>query len=163
MDDKQKGKIERYLLNADRFMWGLGPNNQKENYTWLKHKGFQFTRASYGLVIQQLLRDPGLEDILTRLIIPIVREQFPHETLDTLRKLWFLGELPDLKRVNELKVEGKGNAGSDRAFHWRPFLEIHTQFHYTERWGELAGIWFEEIEPWLKEKETRNEILILGF
>lgn len=154
MDDKQKGRIERYLLNADRFMWGLPPGNQKETYSWLERKGFRFTRARYGLVAQQLLRDPGLEELLTRLIIPAVREQFPNETLNTLRKFWLLGELPDLKPVSQMKVEGRGYAGPDQAFHWRPFIEISTQFHYVERWGELAGIWFEEIEPWVKGKEA---------
>jgi len=155
MDDKQKGRIERYLLNADRFMWGLGPGNQKETYTWLEDKKFRFTKARYGLVIQQLLRNPGLEELLTRLVIPTVKEMFPDDTLNELRKLWNIGELPDLKKdINRLEVKGKGNPGPDRAFHWRSFVEISTQFHYVERWGELAGIWFEEIEPWIRESSS---------
>ena len=149
MDDKQKGRIERYLLNASRFMWGLGPGNQQENYKWLEGQGFRFTRARYGLVTQQLIRHPGIEELLTRLIIPTVKEKFPDSTLNELRKFWYIGELPDLRKdVDRLEVRGKGVPGPDRAFHWRPFLEISTQFHYIERWGELAGIWFEEIEPY---------------
>lgn len=146
MDEKQKGRIERYLLNASRFLWGLGRGNQKQTYAWLEHKGFAFTRARYGLVLQQLLRNPGLEELLRSLIIPSVRERFPDETLDALRRFWHLGERPNLNRVNQLQVQG-----SDYGI-WRPFLEIDTQFQYVEKWGELAGVWFEEIEPWFKEE-----------
>ena len=32
-----------------------------------------------------------------------------------------------------------------------PFLEINTQFNYVKKWGEFAGVWFEEIEPVLDE------------
>jgi len=157
LEEKQKGRIERYLLNADRFMFGLMPGNQKENYSWLEHKGFRFTKTRYGLVSQQLLRDPGLEELLTRLIIPAVREYFPDDTLNALRKLWYLGEKPELKQLDKLEVKGNGYEGPNRAFYWQPFVEISAQFHYVERWGELAGIWFEEIEPWIKEIETHNE------
>ncbi|KSV18888.1 hypothetical protein DA01_07890 [Dehalococcoides mccartyi] len=153
MEQRQRGRIERYLLNTDRFIWGLGRGNQKKTYSWLEYKGFRFSKAKYGLVIQQLLRDPGLEELLIKIIIPTVRECFPENTLNTLRKFWNLGELPDLKQVSQLKVEGNGYPGPDQAFHWRPFLEIDTQFHYVERWGELAGIWFEEIEPWANETD----------
>jgi hypothetical protein len=157
MENKQKGRIERYLLNAHPFMWGLGPGNQKDNYDWLEQPRFhfRFTRAKYGLVLQQLLRDPGLDEVLTRLIIPEVKARFPDETLNTLRKFWLLGELPDLEQVKKLKVLGFGKPSPECAHDWRPFLEINTQskeFHYVERWGELAGIWFEEIEPYLQQK-----------
>jgi len=33
-----------------------------------------------------------------------------------------------------------------------PFLEVNTQFNYVERWGELAGVWFEEIETLYREQ-----------
>lgn len=159
MDDIQRGRIERYLLNADRFMWGLGRGNQRENYQWLEGKGFRFSRARYSLVVEQLLRHPGLEELLIRLIIPVVKELMPDDTLDELRRLWHAGQLPDLKKdLSRLEVKGEGNPGPDRAFHWWPFVEISTQFHYVERWGQLAGIWFEEIEPWwISEHTTKNE------
>lgn len=157
MDDKQKRKIERYLMNANRFMWGLGPGNQQKNYDWLEDEEFKFTRTRYGLVTQQLLRNPGIEELLTTLVIPTVKEMFPDDTLNELRKLWYIGELPNLKKdINRLEVNGKVDPGPDRAFHWRPFVEISTQFHYVERWGELAGVWFEEIEPWIGESQSKN-------
>ncbi len=158
MDYNQKGRIERYLLNTNRFMWGLAPGNQKVNYAWLEKEGFKFTRARYGLVIQQLIRYPGIEELLNKLVVPSIMKRFPELTINALREHWYRGEWPDLSTLKGLEVNGKGDPGVDRFFHWRPLVEISTQFHYVERWGEFAGIWFEEIEPWLKEKEVRNEI-----
>lgn len=146
MDDKQKGRIERYLMNASRFMWGLGPGNQRQNYAWLEKEGFKFTRTRYGLVIQQLIRYPGIIEVFNRLIVPTVKAYFPEATINVLREHWYLGERPSLSTLRSLDVKGKGEPGPDRAFHWRPFVEINTQFHYVERWGEMAGVWFEEIE-----------------
>jgi hypothetical protein len=86
-----------------------------------------------------------------------VRKRFPPETIDALRKSWNLGEVPFLESLNQLKVKGKGFAGPDQAFFWRPFVEINFQVHYVEGWGRFAGIWFEEIEPWIKQKESEVE------
>jgi len=154
MESQQQRRVEHYLINADHFLWGLTPGNQQKTYEWLeKQMGFHFTKAKYGLVIQQLLRDPGVEVVLKRLVVLGVAARFPAETLDALRRLWNLGELPDLKKdLSVLTVNGEGYAGPDRGFHWRPFVEINTQFHYVERWGNLAGVWFEEIEPWMREE-----------
>jgi hypothetical protein len=146
MDERQKRRLEHYLMNADRFMWGLGPGNQRQNYAWLLKEGFKFTRTNYGLVIQQLIRYPGIIEILNKLIIPTVKSIFPEPTINVLREHWLRGERPSLSTLNSLDIKEKGPPGPDRAFHWRPFIEISTQFHYVERWGELAGIWFEEIE-----------------
>jgi len=153
MDDRQKQRIERYLMNASRFLWGLcHGRNQKETYRWLERKGYKFTRARYGLVVQQLLLYPGLEGILKDIVIPIVEDSFPEATLNILREHWYRGELPSLSGLKNLIVRGNDTAGPDQAFHWRPFIEIDTQFHYVRRWGEFAGVWFEEIEDILRDR-----------
>ena len=155
MDDKQKRRIERYLMNASRFMWGLGPGNQRENYNWLERNGFKFTRARYALVIQQLLHSPGIEEVIDKIVVPAVNEQFPEATISALRAHWYRGEPPHLSDLENLDVKAMGKVppGPDRAFYWRPFVEISTQFHYVERWGDFAGVWFEEIEPVLVQGE----------
>jgi hypothetical protein len=135
MDNKQKQKLERYLKNSSRFLWGLGPGNQKENYQWLRDKGFTFDYGSYDHVTTQLLVNPGIEKVLKDLIIPRVKELFTGKALDFLRDCWLAGTRPD---ISFLKLYNIKNAA--------PFLEINSQFNYVERWGELAGVWFEEIE-----------------
>jgi hypothetical protein len=138
MDEKQKRKLERYLRNSTRFLWGLGPGNQKANYEWLREEGFEFTDGSYGHVTNQLLDNYGIEQILKRIVVPRVQKLFidKKKAIDFLRESWQAGKKPD---VSFLRLYG-----IDKSL---PFLEVNTQFNYVERWGELAGIWFEEIEP----------------
>lgn len=135
MDAKQKQKLERYLKNSSRFLWGLGPGNQKENYQWLKGKGFTFDNGSYGHVTNQLLENPGIEKIIKELIIPRVKELFTERALDFLRDCWQAGTRPDISFLRLYNIKSA-----------TPFLEMNPQFNYVERWGELAGVWFEEIE-----------------
>jgi hypothetical protein len=135
MDAKQKGKLERYCKNSSRFLWGLGCGNQKETYQWLRGKGFVFDNGSYAHVTTQLLENPGIEKILKTLIIPRVKELFTEKAIDFLRTCWQAGAVPN---VSFLKLYNIRNAS--------PLLEVNPQFNYVERWGELAGLWFEEIE-----------------
>ncbi|MBA7670300.1 hypothetical protein ES703_78445 [subsurface metagenome] len=135
MDARRRQKLERYLKNASRFLWGLGPGNQKENYRWLREKGFEFDNGSYSHVIGQLLENYGVEEILRRLIIPRVGTLFNEKAIDFLRDSWRAGSIPDM---SFLKLYNINNAS--------PFLEVNSQFNYVERWEDLAGVWFEEIE-----------------
>lgn len=135
MDRKKQEKLERYLKNATRFLWGLGPGNQRENYSWLKDRGFEFDAGSYSHVTNQLLEKYGIEQILKRLVIPRVRELFSEKAIDFLRESWRAGTRPDISFLRLYNIHNPS-----------PFLEVNTQFNYVERWGELAGVWFEEIE-----------------
>lgn len=135
MDAKQKGKLERYFKNSSKFLWGLGCGNQKETYQWLRGKGFVFDNGSYAHVTTQLLDNPGIEKILKTLIIPRVKELFTEKAIDFLRTCWQAGTVPNM---SFLKLYNIRNAS--------PLLEVNPQFNYVERWGELAGLWFEEIE-----------------
>jgi len=148
MDIAQQGKLERYFKNASRFLWGLGGGkNQKEVYPWLRTKGkklwghgFDFKNGSYHDVQEQLLQNPGIEKLLKGLIVSEVKKKFSDQALAFLQLSWNAGTLPMtsyLKQYNILNAY--------------PFLEINNQFNYVERWGEFAGVWFEEIEPYLRE------------
>jgi len=135
MDTNQKGKLERYFKNSSRFLWGLGPGNQKETYQWLRGKGFVFDNGTYAHVTIQLLQNPGIEILLKDLIIPRVKEIFSEKAIDFLRTCWQAGTLPDISFLRLYNIKNVP-----------PFLEVNTQFNYVERWGELAGLWFEEID-----------------
>ncbi len=149
MDAKQGSKLERYLRNSSRFIWGLGPGNQGENYEWLDKKGYrnaegQRYKGSYSNVTNDLLARHGIESIIRDLIVPAVKERLgdkADKAIKLLRNCWQEGVTPDMSLLKLNKIEAKNAAPF--------FLEINTQFNYVERWGELAGIWFEEIEPLL--------------
>jgi hypothetical protein len=147
VDTKQKEKLERYFKNSSHFLWGLGEKNQKVTYPWLRNKGkrlwganFDFRDSPYRGVTEQLLVNPGIERLLRDLIVPRVKEQFSDKAIEFLRLSWNVGNLPSITYLKQYNVEDA-----------YPFIEINRQFNYVERWGELAGVWFEEIEPWLKE------------
>lgn len=138
MDARKSKKVERYLKNSRRFLWGLGPGNQKDIYAWLRGKGYEIDgKPPYSRVTDQLLenKNVGIEKIITELIIPRVKELFSDSALDFLRKCWEAGTIPDFSFVKLYNIENP-----------YPFLEVNPQFHYVERWGELAGVWFEEID-----------------
>ena len=136
MNENQKHKLERYLKNSHRFLWGLGPGNQEQNYKWLREeKGFEFNDGKYNYVTNQLIENYGIEQIIKRIVILTVKELFPQKAIDFLRESWQAGSKPDISFIRLYGIDKPA-----------PFLEVNTQFKYVERWGELAGIWFEEIE-----------------
>jgi hypothetical protein len=144
MDAKRKAKLERYFKNASHFLWGLGNRNQKETYRWLKSYGkqrlgseFDFKEGPYREVIAQLLQDPGIERLLKDLVTPRVRELFSDQALEFLRVSWNAGTLPDISYLKQYNVNIEDAT---------PFLEINKWYKYVERWGDFAGIWFEEMD-----------------
>ncbi len=151
MDAKQKGKLERYLKNANRFLWGLGNKNQKETYSWLRSYGkkklgpeFDFKEGSYKEVLEQLLHNPGIERLLKDLVVRRVKELFSDEALEFLRVSWNAGTLPDISYLKHYNINTE-NAS--------PFLEVNKFYKYVERWGDFAGIWFEEMDDVLKSSK----------
>jgi hypothetical protein len=143
METKQKEKLERYFKNASRFFWGFGKRNQKETYHWLKTYGrkklgsdFDFKEGPYREVIAQLLQDPGIERLLDDLIVPRVRELFSDQALEFLHISWNAGILPDISYLKQYNINIEDAS---------PFLEVNKSYNYVERWGDFAGIWFEEV------------------
>jgi hypothetical protein len=151
MDAKQKGKLERYFKNASRFLWGLGIGNQKETYHWLKsyaqqHMGpdFDFKEGPYREVIAQLLENPGIERMLRDLVVPRIRELFSDQALEFLKVSWNAGTLPDISYLKHYNINLEDAS---------PFLEINKWYKYVERWGDFAGIWFEELDDSIKSSK----------
>lgn len=156
MDDKQKAKMERYLMNASPFLWGLAwdrprdtsrPQNQEQIYGWLNDKLKNFNVKcdkrpfpTYYHVTRDLMQKYGIEKILGVLIIPQVDKIYDSSVKDYLRERWNAGELPLWYRLTKLKV-------------WKfpPFLDVNEQYQYIAGWGVFAGLWFEEIEPIRKQ------------
>ena len=142
MDAKQRGKLERYCKNSSKFLWGLSRANQKITYPWLRNEGrrlwgphFDFRDGSYANVTHQLLESPGIEKLLHDLIVPRVKSLFSDEALQFLHTCWEASTLPSISFLRKFNIQDA-----------YPFLEINSQFNYVERWGEFAGLWFEEIK-----------------
>jgi hypothetical protein len=139
MDEKKKAKLERCLMNARSFLWGVSPPTryqatQKEIYAWLRRKQLEFKGGPYPHVLKQLLADPGIEKLINDVIIPRVQEQFGPKLLEYMRECWMAGTVPDVSILSRYKVSSG-----------EPFFDQRTLFH-SPKWMELAWVWFEEIE-----------------
>ena len=147
MEKEAKFKLERYFKNASKFLWGLSRKNQKDTYLWLRTKGkklwgetFDFTDGTYKKVGEQLLENPGIDKVIKDLVFDLVTQKlFTISALNFIRECWFNGTLPNLKDLDRYNIKDP-----------HPFLQVNTQFNYVERWEEFAGLWFEDLEPWLK-------------
>jgi hypothetical protein len=155
MDAKQREKLEKYFKNASRFLWGLGVGYQKETYRWLRDYGkqhlgpdFDFKEGPYREVIAQLLLNPGIERLLQDLVVPRVRELFSEQALEFLKVSWNAGTLPDISYLEHYHIN------TEEAV---PFLEVNKWYKYVERWGDFAGIWFEEMEEVKKRDDRASE------
>ncbi len=149
LEAHQKEKLERYLRNANKFLWGLSRRDQKGTYEWLQktHKPkYEFNKGQYQYVIDQLIKRYGVEKIIEEVIVPRVEDLFNPSVLSFLRNRWQEGLVPTLNEIKQFNF-----IASD----WRPFLEVNgqLQYEYVESWGQFAGVWFEEIEPCLQKDE----------
>jgi len=155
MKEDRKGRLERYLLNADPFLWGIcspqGRSNKSETYAWLKPRvrkawpalgGFS-DRATYEDVARLLVSSPGIENLTRDLIIPAVMDLPVGRIVDDLRLRWMAGRYPGNDFLKERGLEHQG---------WPFLLEQPYPFprenltKYVAGWSQFAGVWFEEIE-----------------
>jgi hypothetical protein len=125
--------------------------NQNYTYSWLRRKGkklwgrgFDFKDGSYHDVKEQLLQNPGIGRLLKELIAPMVKGRFSDKAMEFLQLSWNAGTLPSISYLKQYNIDPY------------PFVEINKQYNYVERWGEFAGVWFEEIEPYLKEADESD-------
>lgn len=145
MDSKQKERLERYMRNANRFIWGLGPKNQKITYQWLNTHGFndngQVFKNSYSDTTDKLINKYGIEKIMKEIIQKRVKDSYPTPFIDFLRNCWNKGVKPS---VDMLKANGFISMLNNRDL--ENFLLYNRQYNFIEGWGTFAGLWFEDIE-----------------
>ena len=159
MDAEHREKLERYLRNANRFLWGLGRIDQKRTYEWLELNGFTDNgtkfKSSYRDTTEKLINVYGIEEVLRRIIKPRVYEVFGTPLVDLMRRCWMAGVRPtvDMLKANNCLyiLEEKRVIRQEVDRDPEPFLLYNRQFNFIDGWGQLAGIWFEEVEPYLKE------------
>jgi len=178
MDPRQREKLERYMRNAERFMWGVIPGNKRAIFTHLqtllKELGQdsatvpEHQKATYSMVTENLLAKLGIEWVVTEIVAGEVKRQFEHRpgALDFLRAHWLSGTLPRWQTLQSLRtprtvkqrlldaVDPKKNALTVRqqtSDILDAFVEVNNQYNYVHGWTVFAGLWFEEIEPLLNE------------
>jgi hypothetical protein len=178
MDSRQREKLERYMRNAERFLWGVIPGNKRAVFTQLqtllKELGQdsatvpECQKTTYSMVTENLLAKLGIERVITEIIAGEVKRQFEHRpgALDFVRTHWLSGTLPRWQTLQSLRapktvkqrlldaMDPKKDARSIRQQTLDildAFVEVNTQYNYVHGWTVFAGLWFEEIEPLLKE------------
>ncbi len=166
-----KEKLTRYLLNANPFLWNLlDGKNKKDRLQELKAMGFlagypDKTNVNYNRIIQDLLVELSIESILGQIVIPKVQALFTADIVSYLRRCWEQGQTPTLKYLREnglyhRTIRRREVYDSRFDFYEEPpsgykdpsfiFVQIETQHNFVERWTVFAGLWFEEIEPLLR-------------
>ncbi len=178
MDPRQKEKLERYMRNSERFMWGVIPGKKRAVFTQLqtllKELGQdsatvpEHQKATYSMVTENLLAKLGIERVVTEIVAGEVKRQFEHRpgAMDFLRAHWLTGTLPRWqtlqslrapRRVKQRLLDAVEPKKDTREIYRQTsdildaFVEVNTQYNYVHGWTVFAGLWFEEIEPLLKE------------
>ena len=178
----QREKLERYFRNAERFLWGVIPGDKRtvlmalravlrelgEDSVWIP----EHQRLTYAMVSESLLTMLGIERILTGIVIRQVKRQFADRpgALDFLRAHWLSGTLPRWQTLVTLRAPRTVKRRLLEAIHpsepetirkqtadiLDAFVEVNAQYQYVHGWTVFAGLWFEEIEPLLKEDVEKH-------
>ncbi len=180
MDLGTRARLERYFRNATPFMWGVIPGDKRAVVMALRtvleelcedtelianHK-----KPTYAMVTENLLAKLGIERILNQIVAKEVGHQFTGRTgaLDFLRAHWMSGTLPRWQTLQSLRTPKTVKQKLADSVVWREnperrqqtsdildaFVEINNQYKYVHGWTVFAGLWFEEIEPLLKETKV---------
>jgi len=173
----QSEKLERYLRNSERFLWGVIPGNKEAVFTALRgnlkelgEDGISIPerqKPTYAMITASLLAKLGIEKVITEIVAAQVRRQFADRpgALDFLRAHWLSGTLPRWQTLVTLRAPRTVKQRLLEAIHpsepepirkqtadiLDAFVEVNAQYQYVHGWTVFAGLWFEEIEPLLKE------------
>lgn len=173
----QSEKLERYLRNSERFLWGVITGNKEAVFTALRGNLKELSedgisiperqKSTYAMITASLLAKLGIERVITEIVAAQVRQQFADRpgALDFLRAHWLSGTLPRWQTLVTLRAPRTVKQRLLEAV--RPsepepirkqtadildaFVEVNAQYQYVHGWTVFAGLWFEEIEPLLKE------------
>ena len=127
-------------LHSSRSLCGVTKESSSGNA-----KNDENEPVPYRDVITQLLQNPRIEKVLQHLIVPRVRELFSDRALEFLQVSWNAGTIPDISYLKAYNINIEDAS---------PFLEVNKWYKYVERWGDFAGIWFEEMDG-VKERCDR--------
>lgn len=173
----QSEKLERYVLNSERFLWGVIPGNKDVVFTALRgnlkelgEDGISIPerqKPTYAMITASLLAKLGIEKVITEIVAAQVRRQFADRpgALDFLRAHWLFGTLPRWQTLVTLRAPRTVKQRLLEVVHpsepepirrqigdiLDAFVEVNSQYQYVHGWTVFAGLWFEEIESLLSE------------
>jgi hypothetical protein len=181
MEPHQKEKLDRYFRNADQFMWGVIPGDKRVVFTkvreLLEENGEDpalipdHKKATYAMATENLLTKLGIEKIITEIVTKQVKRQFDERpgALDFLRAHWMSGTMPRWQTLQSLRASKTLKEKLAERMHPKDiqfikktgdildaFVEVNPQYKYVHGWTVFAGLWFEEIEPLLKEADKHS-------
>ena len=138
--EDERQRIERSLMNAQRFFWGVFNLNQPKIYDLLeKSYELNIKRGSYTDVSRQLLREVGIARIV-EVAEDGVHRRFNADIIAQLRNDWYGGTLPSLDQFSGNSPGLPHFAGLlEFTFHKKDSAYIWNVIY----WGEFAPILFE--------------------
>lgn len=141
MDHATSSKLTRYLLISHSFLWGITRENQTSTYSRLRRAyGLKFDDGSYSDATRRLVDVYGIDRLL-EVASEEVQRHFSDKFIESMRGHWMRRERPTLETIDSLGV-------SDSV----PLVETDALRTYAERWGEFAGIYFEEMASTRKHR-----------
>ena len=159
-------KLKRYLHNASYFLWGAcgykKDKNQGGIYDWISERvtGFPYNsmgKATYDEATNWLIDNIGIEGIIKQIILPYLKEKLSPNELEFLRRCWKGGKLPTGARIEAHNLLVSEEDKIDQNEFYNHCGETHILEFYSSEpkfvqcWGQLGyGLWWEEIEPWIK-------------
>ena len=175
----QSEKIERYMRNANPFLWGvLEASNKGTTITevqgLVREVGKIFTKAypTYDDMLNDLLLKLHVDGIIEKIILEKLTKRIGREVLEDLKHYWIRGRLPDLEYLEAHHLYREQTPKQEEAMHIKDkiqnqpaeiFFNIVHQYretHYTSvrEWKAFGGLWFEEIEPYLSGIERMKSV-----
>jgi hypothetical protein len=130
-------RISGLFRAADTFLFGLVPGEQNAAYRYLKVEqnfcdeyGRQY-RGSYNNVLDEILKNQGIERLVYEVIIPLVQNEFgdplPNgkSSLEILRdEYWDKGKLPDKQAIESYGIE------------WHSHKVYRNKYNPKEKYGK---------------------------
>jgi hypothetical protein len=147
IEEKWK-RISGLIRGADSFLFGLLPGNQNMSYRYLKQKnGFcdeyeRQYRGAYNYVLNEILKNQGVERLVNEVIIPLAKEEFGYELQDgisvfeVLEEYWNKGTPPDKDKILKFRTgnikgayeDWKNLQGTDTDLRYETHFESHKEY-----------------------------------
>jgi hypothetical protein len=148
LENKQQEKIIRYLRASNTFFWNIFPGVKADVRKTMSELGLKYDvseKATYAHLFEDVILNNEPEKIIN-VIFEQISRLFTTADLELLHKFWLDGIMPDIGYLKRFKLLERADI----------FLNINISNDYVAGWTVFAGLWFEEIEPWINKGGTND-------